>query len=298
MNIFITGATGFIGKTLVKKWLADHHQITLLSRQPKQAEALFHHAVSAVENLDVFSHFDQFDVVVNLAGEPIFNQRWSAAQKEKLWHSRVNLTEKLTALINQSQTPPQVFLSASATGYYGNGGENSLTENAANSLTFTGQLCAEWERVAAKANTRICLLRTGMPFDVSGGAFAKILPFYRLGLGGKLGNGNQFMPWIALTDLIGAINFLMLNQQAKGAFNLCAPHPIRNSEFNHLLGSALNRPHFAHAPACLLKLLLGERACLLLDSHNAHPEKLLKLGFQFQFNQFEPWLNDRIKKAP
>ena len=290
MKIFITGATGFIGKALVNKWLADKHEITVLSRNPQQAKATFHQAVSAVENLDVFSHFNQFDAIVNLAGEPIFDRRWTVQQKEKLWRSRIDLTQKLTALINQSRTPPRVFISASATGFYGNGYEQVLTENSPNSQSFTGQLCAQWEKIAQQANTRVCLLRTGMPFELSGGAFARILPFYRYGLVGKLGNGRQFMPWIALSDMINAIDFLFKNAQCDGPFNICSPNPIRNMEFNRILGSHLNRPHFMTMPALLLKVILGERACLLLDSQKVKPQKLIEMGFKFEFEYFEDWL--------
>lgn len=294
MNILITGATGFIGKALTQKWLADNHQITVLSRNPKKAEKLFQHAISAVENLDVFSNLNEFDVVVNLAGEPIFDQRWTTKRKTLLRQSRLQLTQKLTALINQSTRPPQVLISASATGFYGHGGEQELTETSLNSTSFTGWLCAQWEQSALQANTRVCLLRTGMPLDLSGGALAKIYPFYRWGLGGKLGDGQQFMPWIALSDMINAIDFLVRHEKCQGVFNLCAPNPIRNTEFNRHLGLHLNRPHFMAIPAFILNLLLGERACLVLDSQNTKPQKLQEMGFQFEFEHFEDWLRANI----
>ncbi|PVX32678.1 hypothetical protein C8D76_11239 [Pasteurella langaaensis DSM 22999] len=295
MNIFITGATGFIGKALVNKWLADNHQITLLSRNPERAKSQFPQPVSAVKNLDIFEHFNDFDAVINLAGEPIFDQRWTNKQKSKLWHSRIDLTEKLTALINQSQTPPDCFISASATGFYGDAGENLLTENSAASQCFTGLLCQAWENAANQAHTRVCTIRTGMPLARSGGALGRMLKLYQWGLGGKLGNGKQFMPWIALQDMVAAVNFLMQNNQCQGAFNMSSPNPIRNQNFNSILGSQLNRPHFAHAPAWLLRLLLGERAKLVLDSQRVYPEKLQRAGFQFQFEDFEHWLATELK---
>lgn len=294
MNILITGATGFIGKALTQKWLADNHQITVLSRNPQKAEKLFQHAISAVENLDVFSNLNEFDAVVNLAGEPIFDQRWTTKRKTLLRQSRLQLTQKLTALINQSTRPPQVLISASATGFYGHGGEQELTETSLNSTSFTGWLCAQWEQSALQANTRVCLLRTGMPLDLSGGALAKIYPFYRWGLGGKLGDGQQFMPWIALSDMINAIDFLVRHEKCQGVFNLCAPNPIRNTEFNRHLGLHLNRPHFMSIPAFILNLLLGERACLVLDSQNTKPQNLQEMGFQFEFEHFEDWLRANI----
>lgn len=298
MKIFITGATGFIGKALVNKWLAEQHQITLLSRSPTLAKYLFAQPISAVKNLDVFEHFNEFDVIVNLAGAPIFDRRWTKQQKSVLWHSRVDLTTKLTALINQSQTPPACFISASATGFYGDGGENLLSENSPASQCFTGQLCNAWEYAANQAHTRVCTIRTGMPLARSGGALAKILKLYQWRLGGTLGSGKQFMPWIALEDMLNAVDFLMLNSQCQGAFNLTAPNPIRNQDFNSMLGSKLNRAHFARVPAWLLRILLGERAKLILDSQRVYPEKLQNSGFQFEFEDFTHWLETEIKKAP
>jgi len=298
MKIFITGATGFIGKALVNKWLADNHQITLLSRSPIQAESCFPQPVSAVKNLDVFEHFNEFDAIVNLAGEPIFDRRWTKQQKSVLWHSRIDLTTKLTALINQSHTPPACFISASATGFYGNGGENLLTENSPASQCFTGQLCHAWEQAANQAHTRVCTIRTGMPLAYSGGVLGKMLPLYQWGLGGSLGSGKQFMPWIALEDMLNAVDFLLLNSQCQGAFNLSAPNPIRNQDFNSLLASKLKRPHFAHVPAWLLRTLLGERAKLVLDSQRVSPEKLQNASFQFKFETFDHWLDTELKKAP
>ena len=293
MKIVITGGTGFIGQALVNQWLADH-QITLLTRNPQNAERRFQHHISAVDSLDVFSHFNQFDAVVNLAGEPIFNRRWTDKQKTLIRQSRLNLTEKLTALINRSTEPPHCFISASATGYYGDKGQRVITESETPSESFTGQLCVQWEQAANQVQdqkkTRVCLLRTGMPLAASGGMLGKVLPVYRWGFGGRLGNGKQIMPWIALPDMIRAIDFLLQTPNCRGAFNLAAPNLVNNAEFNHLLGTQLNRPHFAVAPACLLRILFGERACLLLDSQNAYPEKLLRAGFQFQFPELKPYL--------
>lgn len=294
MQIFITGGTGFIGQALVRKWLTDRHQITLLSRNPQSAEQHFRHRISAVDSPGVFSDFNGFDAVVNLAGEPIFNHRWTDEQKALIRQSRLNLTEKLTALINRSTQPPHCFISASATGYYGDKGQRIITESDAPGQSFTGQLCAQWEQAANQVKnqekTRVCLLRTGMPLAAFGGMLGKILPLYRWGFGGKLGNGKQIMPWIALPDMIRAIDFLLQNPNCRGAFNLAAPNSVNYAEFNRFLGTWLHRPHFAVAPACLLRILFGERACLLLDSQNAYPEKLLQAGFQFRFPELKPYL--------
>ncbi|MGQ0287192.1 TIGR01777 family oxidoreductase [Pasteurellaceae bacterium 22721_9_1] len=295
MVIFITGGTGLIGQALVRKWLAQHHQITILTRSPTKALALFQHHphLTAVDSLPVSL---QANVVVNLAGEPIFNRRWSNKQKKRLWDSRIKLTEKLTALINAANTPPDCFISASASGYYGNTGEQAINEQQPADHSFVASLCQQWEKAAKSANTRVCLLRTGFVLSPQGGALQKMLPLYQCGFGGKLGNGKQFMPWIALEDMVNAIDFLIHHPSCHGAFNLSAPNPVTNTEFNRLLARQLKRPYFAQAPACLLKLLLGERAALLLDSQNMQPQKLLQQGFHFKYSQLQDYFSATFGK--
>ncbi|XHN45198.1 hypothetical protein O1Q81_01230 [Lonepinella sp. MS14436] len=302
MQIFITGGTGLIGRELVNRWLEQEYQVTLLTRSPEKALSYFQdHAafchVSAVHSLQVFTNFNQFDAVINLAGEPIFDHRWTAQQKVRLWQSRINLTEKLTALINTSENPPQCFISGSAYGYYADNGDQIITEAQSAGQNFTAQLCQQWELVAKQANTRVCLSRTGMVFSPKGGALAKILPLYRYRLGGKLGNGLQFMPWIALEDMLNAIDFLLHTPSCQGAFNLCSPNPVRNKDFNRLLAKQLHRPAFMNVPTFLLKLILGERACLILDSQNLYPQKLLEQGFSFQYSELADYLRSTFGKS-
>ncbi|WP_439294908.1 TIGR01777 family oxidoreductase [Lonepinella sp. BR2882] len=301
MHIFITGGTGLIGQKLVNRWLGQKYQVTLLTRSPEKALSHFHshpkfNCLTAVNSLQEFANFNSFDAVVNLAGEPIFDRRWTAQQKDRLWQSRINLTEKLTALINASQTPPTCFLSGSAYGYYGNTGEQIVTEEHPAATNFVARLCQQWEKTALQAHCRVCLSRTGMVFSPKGGALAKMLPLYRYGLGGKLGNGLQFMPWIALEDMVNALNFLLHHTQCQGAFNLCSPHPIRNTDFNRLLAKQLQRTAFFTVPAFVLKLILGERASLILDSQNLCPQKLLAQGFQFQYSQLDDYLHSIFGK--
>lgn len=288
MVIFITGGTGLIGQALIRKWLAQDHQVLLFTRSPTKALDLFQHHphLSAVDFLPVSLNVD---VVVNLAGEPIFNHRWSNKQKQRLWDSRIKLTEKLTALINAAEKLPCCFISASASGYYGDEGDKKITEQYPSSDSFTATLCQQWEKSAQAANTRVCLLRTGIVLSAQGGALQKMLPLYKCGLGGKLGNGQQFMPWIALEDIVNAIDFLIHHPNCYGAFNLSAPTPVRNTEFNRLLAQQLKRPYFAQIPAFLLTWLLGERANLLLNSQNMLPEKLLQQGFQFKYTQLQDY---------
>ena len=244
--------------------------------------------------MDYFQHFNQFDAIINLAGEPIFSRRWTTTQKERLESSRISLTEKLTHLINRSDDPPHCFISGSATGYYGDCGEQLIDENTPPANHFAARLCQQWEAAALKANTRVCLIRTGMVLGTQGGALAKMLPLYRCGLGGKLGSGKQFWSWIALEDMVRGILFLLENADCRGAFNFVAPHAIRNAEFNVLLGETLRRPHMATAPAFMLKMLLGERANLLLDSQNLVPQHLLAQGFQFEHPDLAQFLQKEI----
>ena len=282
MKILITGATGFIGTALIPQLLAQNHQITALVRNIEKAQQQLPHVVELINTLDYFQHFNQFDAVINLAGEPIFDRRWTNKQKVRLESSRISLTEKLTQLINQSDEPPVCFISGSATGYYGDCGEQSIDENTSPANNFAAQLCQHWEAAALKANTRVCVVRTGLVLARQGGALAKMLPLYRCGLGGKLGSGQQYWGWISLTDMVNGILFLLENGTCKGPFNFVAPQVVRNARFNKILGIILKRPYFATVPAFLLKFMLGERAGLLLDSQKLIPQNLLAHGFQFQ----------------
>ncbi|MGF7453005.1 TIGR01777 family oxidoreductase [Pasteurella bettyae] len=295
MNILITGATGLVGTALIPQLLAQHHHITALTRSIKKAKQKCSFAIDWIEQLENFTNLDQFDVVINLAGEPIFNHPWTNAQKVRLKNSRILLTQQLSTLINQGNHPP-LFISGSATGYYGDGQQKILTENSPPGNSFTSELCQAWEQSALNANTRVCIIRTGMIMAPKGGALAKMLPIYRLGLGGKLGSGQQYWPWIALEDMVNGINFLLNHKTASGIFNFTAPNPVHNSEFNQILANTLKRFHFAMVPAFLLKFLFGERVQLLLDSQNVYPTHLLKLGYQFKFETLADYFQKKFQK--
>ncbi|WGE32083.1 TIGR01777 family oxidoreductase [Actinobacillus genomosp. 2] len=284
MNIFLTGGTGFIGQALVKALLAEGHYLTILTRQslPKTS---FPQAVKFCQNLDEFRDFNQFDAVINLAGEPIFDKSWSKQQKQILLNSRIQLTAELARLINASEHPPHTFLSGSATGFYGDldSVANFYTESTACGANFSAMICEQWEQQAllASSKTRVCLLRTGIVLAEHGGALAKMLPLYRLNLAGKLGSGKQYWAWISLEDHIQAVLFLLKNAKCHGAFNLVAPKLITNSEFNRKLATFLKRYAIFAVPSFMLRLLLGERSQLLLDNQPLVPKKLLDAGFKF-----------------
>ncbi|HHE9464486.1 TPA: TIGR01777 family oxidoreductase [Haemophilus influenzae 10810] len=294
MNILLTGGTGLIGKALVEQLCLRNEQVTILTRSSsphtlsKQKNIKF---ITALSELDLQ---EQFDAIINLAGEPIFHKVWSKNQKSILQESRLSLTTQLVEFINQYQQYP-VFISGSATGIYGDQGEQKITETSKTAKTFTAQLCQDWENIARQANARVCLIRTGIVFSKKGGALAKMLPLYKWGLGGKLGNGEQYFPWIALEDMVNGILFLLDHSECRGAFNFTAPNPIKQHKFNRTLARILKRPAFATIPKWLLHFMLGERANLLLESQNVVPEKLLNAGFQFQYSDCKNYLEEILK---
>lgn len=289
MNIFITGGTGFIGRALCERLAAQGHRLTVLTRQ-QLADT---QAVRFVQHFATDGFFDDFDAVINLAGEPIFAKRWTSAQKQRLRASRIGLTAELVEQMAKSANPPRILISASATGFYGNlPFADFYDEQTACAADFAAQLCADWEAEALKAQAfcRVCLVRTGMVLAAESGALAQMLPLYRYGLGGKLGSGEQYWGWISLEDQLRALCFLLENHRCQGAYNLVSPEPVRNVQFNQALSRALNRPAFCAVPSLALKLVLGERSQLLLDNQPLVPKRLLAAGFQFQHPELAAYL--------
>lgn len=294
MHILITGGTGFIGTPLCHTLIGQGHLLTVLSRFPQASQQ----AVRFIQNLAELSDLNDVDAVINLAGEAIFDRFWTIEQKNTLRQSRLDITRQLVQLIQHSKTPPHTFLSASATGLYGNLPDfaKNYDEQTACSNDFAARLCLEWETAALDAEsskTRVCLLRTGMILGANGGALQRMLPFYRLGLGGKIGHGKQHWSWISLHDHLRAILFLLEQPHARGAFNLVAPQSTTNAIFNQQLAKLLYRPAFCQTPAWLLKLILGERSQLLLDNQPLVPARLLSLGFEFH----DETLENALRKA-
>ena len=278
-RLFITGGTGFIGQALCEA-LAEHYQITVLTRYPERSHSALPAAVKRVSQVPV--SFTEFDAVINLAGAPIADRRWTDARKQLLLDSRFTLTEALVKAMGNGA--PRVFISGSAIGYYGaQRAELTLTEETPfDSNDFAHRLCQGWEQraLAATPMTRVCLLRTGLVLG-HGGALKKMLPAFRLGLGGQIGSGKQIMSWISLADMVSAIIFLLDNDQLSGAFNCTAPHPVSNRAFTDTLGQVLQRPTWLTVPAWAIKLLLGEGATLLLDGQSVLPQRLTEAGFSF-----------------
>ena len=284
MKILITGGTGVIGRAFIRQF--NDYQYTLLTRYESKARSIFAGSVEVITGLDHFYNLNEYDAVINLAGEAIVDKRWTDMQKRIICHSRWQITQTLVDLISRSDNPPKVFLSGSAIGIYGNREDEILTEAfPVTEMDFPTQLCIEWEKVAAHAKpyTRVVFLRTGVVLSLDGGALKKMLLPFKLFMGGRLGSGLQFMSWIHIQDYNNAVNYLLTNKEMKGPVNLVAPEPARNKAFTQGLAVALNRKALFIIPKPLLKLMLGESSCLLLDSQKVVPEKLLNSGFEFSF---------------
>ena len=300
----VTGGTGLIGQALITELLSNDNQVTVLTRDKNKVRDLWkdhlkNNTVTPVSKLEEISSDSRVDYVVNLAGEPIADKRWSSAQKQRIWQSRVDLTQSLVDWMKQLQTLPKVLVSGSAVGWYGDGGDEILSERSEASDEFTHQLCDAWEKVAhdiAKSGVRVCTIRTGLVIAAHGGFLAKMKLPFQFGLGARLGNGKQYMPWIHIDDMVRAILFLLAGEKERnplsGSFNLTSPNPVTNSEFTRLLAAQLNRPSFLVAPAPVLKLMLGEMSRLLLTGQRAIPERLTEAGFEFRFSLLDKALED------
>ncbi|WP_114193127.1 TIGR01777 family oxidoreductase [Edaphovirga cremea] len=298
MRILITGATGLIGSTLTERLLSLSHQVTILTRDTQRARRIFADRVNYWPDLETQTSLDGFDAVINLAGEPIADKRWTEQQKKILCESRWQITGRLTELIKASENPPAVFISGSAAGYYGDQGQAVVTEEETPHDEFTHQLCAKWEALALAAQsdrTRVCLLRTGVVLAPKGGILAKMLPPFRLGLGGPFGDGKQYLAWIHIDDMIAGILYLLTHPQLSGPFNMVAPYPAHNEQFSAMLGQVLHRPAFIRVPAFAVKLMMGEGAILVLGGQRAIPKRLEEAGFTFRYFELEEALTNVIE---
>jgi uncharacterized protein (TIGR01777 family) len=299
VHILITGGTGLIGRQLCTALLAERHALTVLSRSPDSVPAKCGAGVQAMASLAEWQPDRHFDAVINLAGEPIVDARWTAQRKQALWDSRITLTENLVQRIAAAQHKPRVLLSGSAVGYYGNRGNAALDEAAGPGEDFPAQLCAAWEAAALVAETfgvRVCLLRTGLVLSRRGGLLGRMLLPFRLGLGARLGNGRQWMSWIHIDDYVAMLLGLLRNEHARGPYNMTAPQPASNREFTATLAKVLHRPAPFIMPALFLKLVMGERACLLLEGQKVLPQNIESAGYRFAFANLADALKDLLGK--
>lgn len=296
MEIVVTGGTGLIGRHLIPRLLESGHQVTVVTRNPEKARQILDSRVILWKGLEDKKNLNHVDAVINLAGEPIADKRWTEQQKERLCQSRWSITQKLADLINASDTPPAVLISGSAAGYYGDLGEVVVTEEEPPHNEFTHKLCARWEQIASSAQsekTRVCLLRTGVVLAPKGGILAKMVPSFRIGMGGPIGTGRQYLAWIHIDDMVNGILWL-LNHNLQGPFNMVSPYPVRNEQFAHALGHALNRPAIVRVPATAIRLLMGESSVLVLGGQRALPKRLEASGFAFRWYDLEEALADVI----
>lgn len=297
MHILLTGGTGLIGRALCRYWAQQGHQLTVWSRSPEQVPRLCGAGVKGISRLEDCPP-GVLDAVVNLAGAPIADRPWTAKRKQLLWASRISLTEQLVAWLASRAQKPDVLLSGSAVGWYGDGGERELDEQQLPMCSdFASSLCSAWEDTAWFAETlgiRVVLVRTGLVLAAEGGFLKRLLLPFKLALGGPIGSGRQWMPWIHLHDQVAVMDFLLHHQTASGPYNACAPEPVRNQAFVRVLGAALHRPAFMPLPAVLLRLGLGELSGLLLGGQRAVPKRLLEAGFTFRFTALDKALADLL----
>ncbi|HEY8380095.1 MAG TPA: TIGR01777 family oxidoreductase [Nannocystis sp.] len=289
MQILVTGATGFVGRALILRLLRDRHQVRALVRAPAQAADLLGAEVELAEAGDDASLVRAVtgcDAVVHLAGESVGTGRWTAARKRVLWDSRVALTERLVRAIAAAEPRPKVLVSASAVGYYGDRGDEELDETSRPADDFLGSLCQAWEAAASAAEplgVRVCLPRIGLVLGRSGGMLAAILPLFRAGLGGPLGSGEQWFPWIHLHDLVELLATAVVDARYTGPVLAVAPQPVTNKAFTQALAEVLSRRAFLRVPRLALRIARGEAAGAILASERAIPARALSLGFSFAY---------------
>jgi len=287
MKILLTGGTGFIGSALTRRLLGQGWDVSVLSRNPDSVAIHCGPGVKALGSLKLIKPDDGYDVVINLAGAPIFGARWTDARKKIIRDSRIGLTEELVACIARLTDKPKLLISGSAIGFYGDQGDTVLTEGSAPVNDFSQSLCADWEAAAKQAEqygVRVCLMRTGLVIGHGGGLLQRMLLPFRLGLGGRIGGGRQWMSWIHLHDWIRIAECMITDSSMQGAYNATAPNPVTNTEFTRTLADCLKRPALLPAPGCLLKNLLGEMSQLVLGSQRVLPERLLAQGFIFDYS--------------
>ncbi|HEX8632748.1 MAG TPA: TIGR01777 family oxidoreductase [Pyrinomonadaceae bacterium] len=294
MKIIVTGSSGLIGSALVAALIKRGDEATCLVRGAAHArradgarEVLWNPARGELDAAELEGH----DAAVHLAGDPIAEGRWTAEKKRRIRESRVQGTTLLAARLAQLTTPPRTLLSASAVGYYGDRGGETLTEASASGTDFLSGVCREWEGSTGSAQAvgiRVVLLRFGVVLSGRGGALTKMLTPFKLGAGGRVGSGEQYMSWIALEDVVGAILHALAHEELAGAVNVVAPGAVTNGEFTQTLGRVLNRPTIFAVPAFAARLAFGEMAdATLLASQRAEPARLAATNYEFKYPELE-----------
>jgi uncharacterized protein (TIGR01777 family) len=300
MKILISGSGGLVGSALVQDLLSEGHEIGRLVRRTadRSRNEIYWDPERGSLDKEALQDFHP-EAVIHLAGESIAQGRWNVAKKAKIRDSRVNGTRVLAQVLTHLSDPPKIWVCASAIGYYGNRGDETLTEDSPPGRGFLPEVCRDWEAATEPARSkgiRVVQLRFGVILSPEGGALKKMLLPFKLGLGGVIGNGRQYMSWIALDDAVGVIRFAMENKNLSGVINTVAPQPVTNREFTKTLGRVLFRPTCFPLPASTARLLLGEMAeDLLLASTRVEPKKLKSAGYAFQYPELKGALRHLLK---
>jgi uncharacterized protein (TIGR01777 family) len=299
MKIFISGGTGFVGTGLARYLLAKGHNViatgTSSAHTSVSNENFRYISADTTEKGPWQDLLKDVDALINLAGRTIFN-RWSERYKKQIYNSRILTTRNLVEAMPDDKEV--VLCSTSAVGFYGDRGEEILSEEALPGNDFLARVSIDWEKeafLAEKKGARVAVMRFGVVLGKNGGALAKMIPAFKSFAGGPIGSGEQWFPWIHLEDLISAVMFIIENQDIKGSVNFCAPNPVRNRDFAKVLGRILGRPSFMRAPSFMIRILMGEMGTIVMSSQRAVPDRLLKNGFEFQYPDVEKALNNLIK---
>lgn len=306
MKVLVTGATGFIGKKLCQVLLDEGHEVVVLSRRAsidsasdaKRSQRIQTFVWNPEASSPPVEAWNGVEAVIHLAGEPVAASRWTEEQKRRIRDSRVKGTRNLVDGMKKLSVRPKVLVCGSAVGYYGNRGDQQLEESSEAGRGFLSDVCVEWEREAEQARSfgvRVAPVRIGVVLDEGGGALDKMLLPFKLGLGGRLGDGRQWFPWIHLDDIVGIIRHALLNEQVTGPINGVAPESVTNAEFTKQLAAALHRPTFFPVPEFALKILMGEMADVVLNSMRVLPKVALATGYKFKHASLRPALESLFK---
>ncbi|RHW75037.1 TIGR01777 family oxidoreductase [Colwellia sp. RSH04] len=301
MNYLITGGTGLIGRQLITRLMTspsdEKANITVLTRDINKANASGNKNITYIEKLSL-AVIESSDVVINLAGEPIADKRWSKNQKQLVCNSRWHITQTLVSLMQQTQNPPTIFISGSAIGIYGRQNNSPIDESFSQfNEEFSNTVCEQWEHIALNAQsekTRVSVIRTGIVLSTQGGALKKMLTPFKFGLGGNIGKGTQMMSWIHIDDMVSGIVHIINNDTLNGPINMTSPNAVSNEEFSSTLATTLKRPCFMDMPSFVVKTLFGEMSDLLLFGQNIIPKKLIDNDYSFAFENLESALSDLL----
>jgi hypothetical protein len=301
MRVFITGATGFIGRELTARLRAAGHQVTAWVRDERKARGQLGPEVGLVSApVGLLEAIAKTDAVINLAGEPVSAGRWTASRKQAIVDSRVKLTSAIASAIAHSPSRPAVFISASAVGYYGDRGDEIVEDDAPPGNDFLANACRSWEAAALEADksgVRVFIPRIGIVLGADGGALASMVMPFRVGMGGPLGSGRQYVPWIHLDDQLAVVSAALEDQRMSGPMISAAPNPVTSRELAKAIGATLHRASFMPVPTIALRILLGEAAAMVLTGQRVHPRRLEQSGFTWRYPRIAVALTNLLSRS-